>query len=46
MGQGQSRSTNRGNRPAQSDHGPHHFRDPGYCPVRPGLTTGENENIG
>src|SRR5882762_372972 len=45
MSQGQSRSTNRGNRPAQSDHGPDHFGDLRYFSVRPGLTTGENENI-
>jgi hypothetical protein len=45
MGQGQSCSTNRGNRPAQSDHGPHCFRDLGYFSVRPGLTTRENQNI-
>lgn len=45
VSQGQSRSTDRGNRPAQSDHGPHHLRNLRYFSVRPGLTTGENENI-
>src|SRR5215469_12210624 len=45
VSQGQSRSTNRGNRPVQSDHGPHHFRNLRYFSFRPGLTTRENENM-
>src|SRR5579864_4035574 len=45
MSESQSRSTNRRNRSAQSDHGPHNFGDLGHFSVGPGLTAGENENI-
>src|SRR5258708_7529906 len=34
VSQGQSRSTNRGHRPVQGDHGPHHFRNPRYFSVQ------------